>query len=175
MTTKSLVNFVFALATVTLAAGSGSWGCGGPNETAVNASIAVPFELLTIDDYEVQLTLLDPPGATVLRGPVTLTRDEENALWVGLLEDVEEQEFLAVVDIVGPLEDGDVLLAHASRLIMVPKGAPFATLTFKPLDFDTDLDDDGDTLTNATEYAIGLDPRLVDSDGDGVSDANELK
>jgi len=150
-------------------------GCGSPTQTSVNASIAVPFELLTIADYQVELTLWDVAQTTALRGPVALTHDADSELWTGDVEDIDDQEFVAAVDIVAPLADGDhIFLAHASRKIIVPKGAPFATLTFKPLDFDTNLDDDGDTLTNATEYANSLNPEIVDSDGDGISDAEEL-
>src|SRR5690606_8232015 len=35
-------------------------------------------------------------------------------------------------------------------------------------------DDDGDTLLNLEELAYGTDPNLVDTDGDGWSDAYEL-
>ncbi|HEX5038379.1 MAG TPA: hypothetical protein VFX30_14580 [bacterium] len=172
-----MINRFSLLAVVTLASAAALWGagCGSPSRTSVNASIAVPFELLTIDSYQVELILFDAAETTTLRGPVALTHNADNELWTGDLEDVDDQEFVAVVDVVAPLADGtDVLLARASRKITVPKGAPFATLTFKPLDFDTNLDDDGDTLTNATEYANDLNPEAADSDGDGVSDAEEL-
>jgi hypothetical protein len=150
-------------------------GCGGPNHTSVNASIAVPFELLSIDTYKVELTLMDPTGGSTLQGPLILTQDTDNEQWVGEVTDVDDQAFEAVVEILAPLPDGsDVLLARASREITVPKGAPFATLTFKPLDFDTNIDDDGDTLTNAIEYANNLNPESADSDGDGIPDAVEL-
>ena len=166
--------FLAAMAT-SLASLLWNGGCGGSNQTSVNASIAVPFELLTIDSYQVELTLFDAAETATLRGPVALTHDADNELWVGDVEDVDDQEFLAAVDIIAPLADGSsVLLAHASRKITVPKGAPFATLTFKPLDFDTNLDDDGDTLTNAIEYANGLNPEVADSDGDGIPDAVEV-
>ncbi len=37
------------------------------------------------------------------------------------------------------------------------------------------LDDDGDGLSNAEEVIIGLDPKLPDTDNDGLSDKDELR
>jgi len=39
----------------------------------------------------------------------------------------------------------------------------------------TDVDTDGDGLTDAEEYQLGTDPGLVDTDGDGYSDLDEAK
>jgi hypothetical protein len=147
------------LASAIPALGAGTWGCGGPNRTGINASIAVPFELLAIEDYQVEITLVDPATDATLQGPVALAKDADNETWEGELIDVGEERFTAVVEIWGPVADGDpVLLAQAVRDVTIPKGAPFATITFKPLDFDTSLDDDGDSLTNAYEYVHGSDP-----------------
>lgn len=45
---------------------------------------------------------------------------------------------------------------------------------FDPLSAaDAQQDADGDLLSNAWEAALGLNPRLTDSDGNGISDANE--
>jgi hypothetical protein len=135
--------------------------CGGPNATEINASIAVPFELLTIENYQVEITLIDPLTDAALQGPVALAQDATNEVWTGELIDVGEEQFTAVVEILGPVETGaPILLAQATRDVTVPKGAPFTTITFKPSDFDTDLDDDGDSLTNAYEYVHGLDPHV---------------
>lgn len=142
---------------------AGTWGCGGPNRTGINASIAVPFELLTIENYQVEITLIDPLTDTTLQGPVALTQDTVNEVWTGELLDVGEEQFTAVVEILGPplgpTDAGDpVLLAQATHDVTIPKGAPFATITFKPSDFDTDLDSDSDGQTNAYEYIHGTDP-----------------
>lgn len=143
-----------------------SAGCGGPKRTAINASIAVPFELLTIENYQVEITLVDPATDATLQGPVGLARDESDELWSGELLDVGEEQFMAVVEIFGLVESGDpVLLAQATRDVTVPKGAPFATITFKPSDFDTDLDNDGDGQTNAFEYVHGTDPNQPGGEG----------
>lgn len=150
---------IFALAWSAQAMFSGIWGCGGPNRTGINASIAVPFELLTIESYEVKITLIDPLTDAALQGPVALTQDETNEVWTGELLDVGEEQFVAVVEILGPVEGSDpVLLAEATRDVTIPKGAPFATITFKPSDFDANLDNDGDGQTNAYEYVHGTDP-----------------
>lgn len=45
---------------------------------------------------------------------------------------------------------------------------------FDPLSSaDGPIDTDGDLLTNAMESRLGLNPRLIDSNGNGISDANE--
>lgn len=172
----TLRKFPFLGITLWLAAFLGGGGCGGgSSEVIVNTSIAVPFELLTLEFYQVELTLLDPSGSSILHGPVALVQDSENSQWVSELVDINDQQFLAVVHILTPPEEGEgVLLAHAHREITIPKGVSFATITFKPSDFDTNLDDDDDTLTNAFEYANGLNPLSADTDGDGISDADEL-
>jgi hypothetical protein len=159
MTKESFIGFVILMVGSGAALPSGGWGCGGQNRTGINASIAVPFELLTIENYQVEITLIDPSTEATLQGPVALAKDADNETWEGELFDVGEEQFLAIVEIRGPVEDGDpVLLAQAIRDVTIPKGAPFATITFKPLDFDTDLDDDGDALTNTYEYVHGSDP-----------------
>ncbi|MFT6864413.1 MAG: hypothetical protein ACJAVK_002978, partial [Akkermansiaceae bacterium] len=38
---------------------------------------------------------------------------------------------------------------------------------------DATADPDGDTLTNLSEFQLGTNPRLADTDGDGLSDQNE--
>jgi hypothetical protein len=80
-------------------------------------------------------------------------------VWAGELLDVGEEQFVALVEILGPVDAGEsILLAQAMRDVTIPKGAPFATITFKPSDFDTNLDNDGDAQTNAYEYVHGTDP-----------------
>ena len=39
---------------------------------------------------------------------------------------------------------------------------------------DAGVDDDGDSLSNITEYQLGTDPCVSDTDGDGLSDGDEL-
>ena len=43
-----------------------------------------------------------------------------------------------------------------------------------PLVDDADLDTDGDGLTNLQEYALATEPKIGDSDGDGLSDGVEV-
>lgn len=156
---RTILTSVATLMAVAPLFGAGSWGCGGPKRTGINASIAVPFELLTIENYQVEITLFDPATETALQGPVALTQDTDNAIWTGELLDVGEEEITAVVEILGPVDAGDaVLLAQAIHDVTIPKGAPFATITFKPSDFDTNLDADSDGQTNAYEYIHGTDP-----------------
>ncbi|PLX99801.1 MAG: hypothetical protein C0622_09870, partial [Desulfuromonas sp.] len=38
-----------------------------------------------------------------------------------------------------------------------------------------DADDDGDGLDNLTEFALGSDPLLIDSDGDGIADGDDTE
>jgi MYXO-CTERM domain-containing protein len=45
---------------------------------------------------------------------------------------------------------------------------------FTALALDVDTDSDGDGLVNAEESALGTDPLLDDSDGDGLSDGHEV-
>lgn len=130
--------------------------CGGPAKTIVSASISVPFDLLVVESYDAQLTLSDPVEGTVLQGPIVLEKDETTNLWNILLEDIDEQDFLAEVEIIVPGTDGNLVIASATREILVPKGAPYATLTFKPSDFDTGMDDNADGVTNLDEITGGV-------------------
>ncbi len=131
-------------------------GCGGGStKTAMSASIAVPFDLLQVHSYQSQLTLRDPKTDAVLQGPVTLTEDATTSLWSAEMSDVDDQDFVAEVDVFVPQTAGNLTLARARRAIFIPKNAPSATLTFKPSDFDTSLDDDLNGVPNIDQYLQG--------------------
>jgi hypothetical protein len=49
-------------------------------------------------------------------------------------------------------------------------GLPDEWEAFYGKDFDPDIDDDGDGLTNYQEYLLGTDPTRLDSHGNGISD-----
>lgn len=141
---------------------AGAAGCGGPSKTIVSASIAIPFDLLEISSYEAQLTLADSATGSVLQGPIALVKDEANSVWTAELQEIDDQNFQATVDIVvpdAPDSNGPLVIATASREISIPKGSAFATLTFKPSDFSTEIDDDRDTVFNISEYLNGSNPR----------------
>ncbi len=53
------------------------------------------------------------------------------------------------------------------------KGTKFAIDEEKTRDLEEGVDSDGDGLTDAEEAALGLDPHKVDTDGDGVPDGQE--
>ena len=131
-------------------------GCGGENETILNASLAVPLDLIRFSPYEAALTLADPSGETILWGPTPLDWNEETELWEADLSDMDKADYLATVEIITTLFGAPLVLAEASDLLSLPKGTGYATLTFKPSDFDTSMDDDGDDISNLSESVGSL-------------------
>ncbi len=144
----------------------------GKTKTGVDTILSLPIEMMQLDvSYDVTLTLWDPAGKTILWGPTELAFDPEANVWHTDLSDMDDAAYLASVDVMVGVGDQALILAQAGRAIELQKGAPSAAIAFRPLDFSTDFDADGDALPNLSEYADGLDPFLADSDSDGALDS----
>ena len=57
---------------------------------------------------------------------------------------------------------------------LVSRGSPNAIIDIEDIRFGMSEDPDGDGLTNDQEAALGTDPLKADSDGDGISDGDEV-
>jgi len=161
--------------------------CGSSDQqTTVNADLVLPSTLSQLSTYDAQLTLFDPAGNTLLWGPTSLTHDSTTNNWQADLTGVPGADYSAKIFLVTttPFSSASLLLnttgasplivAQATRSFSLPSGVASASLSFQPADFLTNLDSDGDGLTNLYELQHNLNPFSKDTDGDGVEDGADL-
>jgi hypothetical protein len=155
----------------------GAAGCG-KGTTILGATLNLPSPLSSISGLEAQISLYDTEGTALIWGPIALAYDTENGIWEGDLSEAEEGGYLAVLDLLvtsgtsalKAQTTDPLIVGRASKEFSFSSGAGSVNLSFDPDDFTTDVDSDGDTLSNLFELGLSLNPLSADTDGDGVPD-----
>lgn len=150
----------------------GVLGCGSKKAATLNATLQLPSDLSAIPSLGLQMTLQEAATSRPAWGPSPLTWNPDHSSWQADITGVAANDYLATADLV--MEKTGLVIARAHRPFSLPRGVVSATISFEPADFTTELDDDGDTLSNLLEVNAALNPLLADSDGDGIPDNIDL-
>lgn len=164
------------------------WACGKkPEVSSFTAEMSLPPSLNSLTHYQSELSLYDASGTTLFSGPATLSRLSNG--WTAQMNDVPAGDYLAEIKMMIPASSQNnvsemrlaafsvltqpLMIARARRVFTLPGGNSSTHLAFRPIDFETGVDQDQDGLSNLNEYIGGFDPLSSDSDQDGVGDGQD--
>ncbi|QQR79612.1 MAG: thrombospondin type 3 repeat-containing protein [Deltaproteobacteria bacterium] len=159
--------------------------CGKKTEvSSFTAEMSLPPALASLNNYQTQLSLYDAAGSAIMVGPVALKHAQSG--WEADMSDVAGGDYLAEIQMIIPASPTysptpaalsvltePLLIARARRVFSLPGGNSATHLAFRPIDFETNFDQDQDGLSNLSEYIGGFDPLSSDSDQDGISDGQD--
>ena len=162
--------------------------CGKKTEvSSFTAEMSLPPSLNSLTRYQTELSLYDASGSTLVSGPAALSR--LSAGWTAQMNDVPAGDYLAEIKMIIPASSQSsapsivvtalsvltepLTIARARRVFSLPGGNSSTHLAFRPIDFETNFDQDQDGLSNLNEYIGGFDPLSSDSDQDGIGDGQD--